>query len=609
MARFAVIGEVSSKADGTSDANVRMLSLDTDDKLKSVAMQALLAPAESLGLIEVKDVAGGGASSLQLSIGLKNGVLLRTNVDKITGELADTRTRFLGARPVRLRKVRVGQGSAILALSSRSWIYYHLHGRPHLVPISYTPFDSAAQFASQPVPEGIVGISSNTLRIITLERLGETFNQASLPLRYTPRGLAIHAPSSLIAVIESDPRAVAVSAQLAATPAVKEEAANGETPMSPEELQERRNRDLNAIKGPVGSGAACVRLVSPALGRTLDVAELEAEETALAVCAATFTDRPEEQLIVVAGAKRFRPLERKCDGAFFAVYQIVDEGQGPKLRLLHKTPVEELCFAIAPFQGRLLAGVGHTLRIYDLGKRKLLRKTENKNLPNFIKTIHTEGDRIVVGDVSESFHFAKYKRPDQIIIFADDYTSRWLTCGEMVDYDTMVAGDKFGNLSVVRLPAEVSEDVEEDPTGARFKWEQGALNGAPYKLTNVSQFHVGETVMKMQKAALMPGGQEVLLYATVLGGIGALLPFTSREDVDFFAHLEMALRQENPPLLGRDHLAFRSAYTPVKNVIDGDLCEQYGGLVQARQRTVASELDRTPNEIAKKLEDIRNKIL
>lgn len=54
-----------------------------------------------------------------------------------------------------------------------------------------------------------------------------------------------------------------------------------------------------------------------------------------------------------------------------------------------------------------------------------------------------------------------------------------------------------------------------------------------------------------------------------------MLPFTSREDVDFFVHLEMYLRQEHPPLCGRDHLAFRSAYFPVKDVVDGDLCEQY----------------------------------
>ena len=35
------------------------------------------------------------------------------------------------------------------------------------------------------------------------------------------------------------------------------------------------------------------------------------------------------------------------------------------------------------------------------------------------------------------------------------------------------------------------------------------------------------------------------------------------------------MRQEQPPLAGRDHLAFRSFYFPVKDVIDGDLCEQY----------------------------------
>lgn len=66
-----------------------------------------------------------------------------------------------------------------------------------------------------------------------------------------------------------------------------------------------------------------------------------------------------------------------------------------------------------------------------------------------------------------------------------------------------------------------------------------------------------------------------MVYGTLLGGVGALLPFVSREDWDFFSHLEMHMRQEQPPLAGRDHLAFRGFYFPVKDVIDGDLCEQY----------------------------------
>lgn len=51
---------------------------------------------------------------------------------------------------------------------------------------------------------------------------------------------------------------------------------------------------------------------------------------------------------------------------------------GEKLELLHKTPVDDVPGAIAPFQGRVLIGVGKNLRVYDLGKKKLLRKCENK---------------------------------------------------------------------------------------------------------------------------------------------------------------------------------------------------------------------------------------
>lgn len=40
--------------------------------------------------------------------------------------------------------------------------------------------------------------------------------------------------------------------------------------------------------------------------------------------------------------------------------------------------MEDVPLAIAPFQGRVLVGVGKLLRIYDLGKKKLLRKCENK---------------------------------------------------------------------------------------------------------------------------------------------------------------------------------------------------------------------------------------
>ncbi len=35
--------------------------------------------------------------------------------------------------------------------------------------------------------------------------------------------------------------------------------------------------------------------------------------------------------------------------------------------------------AFGEYKGRLIAGVGNILRVYELGQKKLLRKVENKN--------------------------------------------------------------------------------------------------------------------------------------------------------------------------------------------------------------------------------------
>ena len=51
-----------------------------------------------------------------------------------------------------------------------------------------------------------------------------------------------------------------------------------------------------------------------------------------------------------------------------------------------------------------------------------------------------------------------------------------------------------------------------------------------------------------------------------MGSVGALLPSATREDKDFFSHLEMHMRQEWQPLTGRDHMSYRSYFGPVKEV-------------------------------------------
>jgi len=71
----------------------------------------------------------------------------------------------------------------------------------------------------------------------------------------------------------------------------------------------------------------------------------------------------------------------------------------------------------------------------------------------------------------------------------------------------------------------------------------------------------------------------------------------------------MHLRGSNPPLAGRDHMAFRSAYWPVKSCTDGDLCEQFVALDFDKQTTIAEELVCKVSDVHKELEAMRNRVL
>ncbi|KAH7980736.1 hypothetical protein HPB49_018772 [Dermacentor silvarum] len=465
-------GEQRSRflAVGLADNTVRIISLDPSDCLSPLSMQALPATPESLSIVEMgmTEVDASGQGILYLNIGLQNGVLLRTVLDQVTGDLSDTRTRYLGSRPVKLFKVRMQGSDAALAMSSRSWLSYYYQNRFHLTPLSYETLEFASGFSSEQCPEGIVAISTNTLRILALEKLGAVFNQVSTALEYTPRKFVVNSDSGHLIIVETDHNAYT------------------------EKMKQQRKQQMAEVA-------------------------LEQNEAALSVALVKFASQPDEQYVVVGAARELslQPWHARS-GGLLLTYRLSHAGE-TRLELVHATSVEEAPTALCPFQGRLLAGVGKCLRLYDLGRKKLLRKCENKYIPSAIVTIQSMGNRVVVGDVQESFFFLRYKRQEnQLVIFADDAVPRWITASCMLDYDTVAGADKFGNVSIIRLPNSISDEVDEDPTGIKSLWDRGWLGGS------------------------------------------------SQKDHDFFQHLEMHMRSENPPLCGRDHLSFRSSYFPVK---------------------------------------------
>ena len=607
---------------GAYDSTVRLFSLDPAEMFHPKATQAAPALPESVCLFPFEGTADA-PPTLFLNVGLANGVLLRAEVDPATGALSDVRTRFLGARAPQLSRTVVRGRPALMALSARPWCGYAWQGRFQLAPLSYDALDSTSAFCSSQCQEGVVATAGDELRILTLERLGEAFNASSTPLQYTPRAMCHHPKHKTLVVVEADHRAPSAErrAELrkeasrqagaagggADAAQMMDTAADGAAGGAAGELADDQLGEPRVEKG---AWVSCVRVMASD-GETTCKVELGEGEAALCACTVRFGGGGgggEGTLLAVGTATGLSFAPRSCRTGHVRLYRFEDEGK--RLEHLHSTEVGGVVGALCAFQGRLLAGVDSHLRLYDMGKKKLLRKCENRAIPTFIKTLHAQGDRVYVGDGQESFHYGLYRAAEnQLHVFADDTAPRYLTAAEYVDYDTMAGGDRFGNMFVVRLPAEVSGVAEEDPTGGSSKRGPERLNGAPHKIECATMFHVGDTVTAIQRAEMQAGGTQSLLYATVGGALGAMTPFLNREEVDFFSHLEMHMRQAGPPLCGNDHLRYRSYFAPVKDVIDGDLCEQYAALGRDQQRSIAEQLDATPSEVLKRLESRRELVV
>lgn len=154
---------------GCDDSTVRILSLDPDSTLENKSVQALTSAPSSLSIMAMTDSSSGG-STLYLHIGLYSGVYLRTVLDEVTGELSDTRTRFLGPKPAKLFRVSVQGQTAVLALSSRPWLGYSdpVTKGFMLTPLDYVGLEWGWNFSSEQCPEGMVGIQGQNLRYAVL---------------------------------------------------------------------------------------------------------------------------------------------------------------------------------------------------------------------------------------------------------------------------------------------------------------------------------------------------------------------------------------------------------------------------------------------------------
>jgi splicing factor 3B subunit 3 len=598
-----------------SHSTVRLFSLEPGSLFGQVSVQHTeAANATSLLFMDFKIVNSSNKEphikdSLTLQIGLSSGVLLRVEVDRGIGQLKDKRWRFLGLQPPKLVSVITRGRRALIALSKRPWLGYISLGKYFLSPLCYETVDSVASFATKENSEGFVAVVGSKhegvrgkLRFIQLERLGVNFSQQTTNLRYTPRSILVHSDAKTLIVCESDN---CTQSELL-DPNSKIGKKYFKDSIKTKLVKEKGiNEELGNYMDDSSHWFSCLRIVDPRKMESIFCVELDIGEAVVSTSLLLVDEQ--NKFIAVGVARNLRLAPRRADGWFIRVYRIRVDGR--HLEQLHTTEVEDLPAALSSYHGRLLVGVGSILRMYDIGKKRVLRKSEYKHLPNLIISIKHLGKRIYIADIQESIFFMKFRQKhNEFYIYADDTIPRYITALCLVDYDTVAVGDKFGNVVILRLPSDVSSRIEEDLTAGKA-FQTSDTNKNHFKVEAICNFHVGDVVTSLQKETLQPGGCEGIIYSTIGGSLAVLLPITYMEEADFFQHLEMHMRQEAPPLLGQDHMAFRSYYIPCRKVIDGDLCEAFAILGSGKQELIAEGLDRKPGDVQNKIEETRNKVI
>jgi hypothetical protein len=197
-------------------------------------------------------------------------------------------------------------------------------------------------------------------------------------------------------------------------------------------------------------------------------------------------------------------------------------------KFLYENVLEGRCRGMIWFNNRLACGVMNRIVFYDLGKKRLLRKREIRG-PSRVTDIKAMGQRIYIGTAEDSILVYN----DKCELIAEDCRSRRVVCFEIVDYDTVIGCDKFGNVFILKV---VNEKILE------------------CKCT----VYIGDVV-----SGFCIYGKR-MMYLCVGGRIGELILVKS-SDFEIYEILEEELNKRR----GDDFYKFMDTFTPRKGIVDG----------------------------------------
>ncbi|XP_018018027.1 DNA damage-binding protein 1 [Hyalella azteca] len=289
----------------------------------------------------------------------------------------------------------------------------------------------------------------------------------------------------------------------------------------------------------------------------------------------------------ICGTAIVNPEESEAKVGRIVIFSFTDS----KLVQVAEKEMKGAITVLQEFQGKLLAAVNNTVRLFEWTQEKELQ-LECSHFNNiYAVAMKKKGDFVLIGDLMRSMALLQYKTLEgNFEEIARDYEPNWLTCIEILDDEFFLAAEHLNNIFVCHKDSGASTEEE----------RQQMVDVARYHLGDfVNVFCPGSLVMRGEEAGPLGVAQSGVLFGTVSGCIGLSISI-SGDLYNFLTELSSRLSKVIKSVGKINHSFYRSFHSDkrvkkMQGFIDGDLVENFMDLSKDKMEEVCSKLTMNVN--------------
>uniref|UniRef100_A0A3B4ZW92 Damage specific DNA binding protein 1 n=1 Tax=Stegastes partitus TaxID=144197 RepID=A0A3B4ZW92_9TELE len=359
---------------------------------------------------------------------------------RLPGSLSERKKVTLGTQPTVLRTFRSLSTSNVFACSDRPTVIYSSNHKLVFSNVNLKEVNYMCPLNSEGYPDSLALANNSTLTIGTIDEI-QKLHIRTVPLYESPRRICYQEVSQCFGVLSSRVEIQDVSGTTSAVrPSASTQALS--TSVSSSKLFPSSTSPHETSFGEEVEVHSLL-VVDQHTFEVLHAHQFLPSEYALSMVSCRLGKDPSVYFIV--GTAMVYPEEAEPKQGRIIVFHYTDG----KLQTVAEKEVKGAVYSMVEFNGKLLASINSTVRLYEWTAEKELR-TECNHYNNIMALyLKTKGDFILVGDLMRSVLLLAYKPMEgNFEEIARDFNPNWMSAVEILDDDNFLGAENAFNLFV-----------------------------------------------------------------------------------------------------------------------------------------------------------------